>query len=60
MPRNSYEQLKMSKKFGGSQRPFPPPNPQLGKRASLGDPQFLDFFFLLTCQMYGDSHDIVN
>ena len=41
MPQNSFEQLKMSKKFGGS----PPKNPSWVTRAEVGDPQFSEFFF---------------
>ena len=46
MPQNSYEQLKMSKNWeGGHSAPQSPSwVTPLALRASVGDPQFSDFF----------------
>ena len=46
MPQNSFEQLKMSKKLGGAHSAPQTPSwvTRLALRASVGDPQFSDFF----------------
>ena len=60
MPQNSFEQLKMSKKFGGLTAP-PPPSwvTRLTWRASVGAKQFSDFFSL-SVDMSGYSGNMLD